>query len=122
MSTPAAVAVLVVSTALGALLDAARGGTLGLSLGFLAGCVLAALLVRRRGLLAVCVAPPLAFAGVLAAVTVATAPGALTARALALGTETVVLFPVLATGTGAAVVVAVVRAVGERPAGTRARR
>ena len=109
MGTPLALTLLVGMTVAGRALDAVRGGTTALALAFLAACLLAALLVRRDGLAATSVAPPLVLAAVVGVAELAGGAGSLQGRALSAATDVVVLFPVLATGTAAAVVVALVR-------------
>ena len=109
MGTALALALLVALTTAGRVVDGLRGGTTALALAFLAGCLLASLLVRREGLLGVCLAPPLVLAGVVAAAALGSGGSGVQDSALSAGTDLVVLFPVMATGTAAAVVVALVR-------------
>lgn len=115
MNGVAGVVLLVLATAGGTLVDATIGGTNGMTLAFLAGCVLAALLVHRTALLTVCVAPPLVFAGVLVTQALLNGTTGLRNIGVTVGTELIVQFPVLAAGAGAALVVALVRGLAERP-------
>lgn len=115
MSGAAGVVLLVLVVVGGSLADLVVGGATGMTLGFLAGCVVAALLTTREGLRAVAVAPPLVFLFVLVGQSLVDGTTDVKALAVAVGTELVVQFPVLAAGTGAAVLIAVVRAVAEPP-------
>ncbi|WP_139306769.1 DUF6542 domain-containing protein [Modestobacter sp. DSM 44400] len=100
------------------LLAAAADSYIGVGLGTItllalfASSVAAALLVRRRDLLSVVVAPPLVFVGV-ALVNIVLAPSA-TLSLTTLATLLIRGFPAMGLGVGAALVVAVGRLVARR--------
>lgn len=83
--------------------------------GYVLGCVGAVLMVRPRGLFVPAAAPPLIM---VLAVTIAamTAPGhgTLTALALAIGTQVLFVFPLMAVVTGVTLVVGAVRELARR--------
>lgn len=112
-----------VLTALGVLVDVARIGTIGLvfQVGYLSGCVLAVCWVRRRGLFAPMVQPPLLLAVTLPAVVLLVAappPGAAVAeRLLVVGAPLVNGFPTMALTTALTLAVGVARMVLQRPPG-----
>ena len=112
---PAAAVLLAGALALvGALLDLLTGPGLGLVFDvlFVLGCAAAAALVKRDGLRAVVVAPPLLFAVMALGsglVQTDSAPRTPMRQTLALFTELVVGAPTLVTGTVVAAVIALVR-------------
>jgi hypothetical protein len=112
---PAAAVLLAAGTALlGAAVDLLTGPGLGTTFAvlFVAGCVLAALLVRRDGLRTVVVAPPLLYAllALLSGVTQSDgSPRTPVRQTLALFTELIIGAPALITATLAVVVIAVAR-------------
>lgn len=97
----------------GALIDAHNGpASRGvLSVCFVAGCVLAALLVRGRDLRSVVVTPPLVFCALAVARGLVGKTSASSIRNLGLEVVTSLILgaPALFAGTGAALVVALVR-------------
>jgi hypothetical protein len=101
-------------TLAGAGIDSFVGIGLGLvTLGALVGStVLATLLVRRRDLISVVIAPPLVFVAV-AAVNIALAPSA-SFNAATIATLLVRGFPTMGLATGAAVVLGLIRLVARR--------
>jgi hypothetical protein len=115
-----AVGVAAVFTAIGAAVDLLRSSSLGtvFTVCFIAGCVLAVAWVRRRGLFAPMVQPPLLVAIAVPAVVLLAGtptPGAGVAeRLLVIGAPLVNAFPIMAWGTGATLVLGVVRLVVQR--------
>lgn len=91
---------------------------LGFTLGFLAGCVLAALLVHREDLLAAVVMPPLAYTAVAFLAGLLDPPGGtgsfVVRQGVAVLNEVVLDAPVLFGGTAAAVLLAGARWLGSR--------
>lgn len=98
---------------LGGALDEVTGRGFGriFSVFFVTGCVLAALLVRRKHLLAVVAAPPLLYAGLALAAGLARGLRSLRLQALELLTSLLVGAPTLVGATLLVLVVAVVRGV-----------
>jgi hypothetical protein len=115
-----AVGVAAVFTAIGAAVDLLRSSSLGtvFTVCFIAGCVLAVAWVRRRGLFAPMVQPPLLVAIAVPVVVLLAGtptPGAGVAeRLLVIGAPLVNAFPIMAWGTGATLVLGVVRLVVQR--------
>ena len=117
--TGAVVQVLLLGGA-GAAYDVVLGSglELGFAVGFIAGCALAARLVRREALMAVVVLPPLVYVVLAVAGNAADGAGAasgfLSDQALALRDAVVLGAPVLVGGTLAAAVLAGLRALAGR--------
>jgi hypothetical protein len=107
-------------TAVGVALDLLRTGTLGtvFTICYLAGCVLAAVWVRRSGLFWPMVTPPLLMAVTVAVVVLVagtTKPGAGVAqRLLVIGAPLVNGFPMMAWTTGLVLALGVVRLLTQR--------
>jgi hypothetical protein len=116
----AAIGVAALFTAIGATVDLLRIGSLGtvFTICFIAGCVLAVAWVRRSGLFGPMVQPPLLVAIAVPVVVLLAgtpAPGAGVAeRLLVIGAPLVNAFPIMAWGTGAVLVLGVVRLVVQR--------
>jgi hypothetical protein len=116
----AAIGVAAVLTAIGATVDLLRIGSLGtvFTVCFIAGCVLAVAWVRRSGLFGPMVQPPLLVAVAVPVVVLLAgtpAPGAGVAeRLLVIGAPLVNAFPIMAWGTGAVLVLGLVRVVVQR--------
>jgi hypothetical protein len=116
----AAIGVAAVLTAIGATVDLLRIGSLGtvFTVCFIAGCVLAVAWVRRSGLFGPMVQPPLLVAIAVPVVVLLAgtpAPGAGVAeRLLVIGAPLVNAFPIMAWGTGAVLVLGLVRLVVQR--------
>jgi hypothetical protein len=116
-----AVGVAALLTAIGAAVDLLRIGSPGtvFTICFIAGCVLAVAWVRRSGLFAPMVQPPLLVAVAVPVVVLlagSPSPGAGVAeRLLVIGAPLVNSFPIMAWGTGAALVLGIVRLVVQRP-------
>jgi len=117
----AAIGVAALFTAIGATVDLLRIGSLGtvFTICFIAGCVLAVAWVRRSGLFGPMVQPPLLVAIAVPVVVLLAgtpAPGAGVAeRLLVIGAPLVNAFPIMAWGTGAVLLLGVVRLVVQRP-------
>jgi len=117
----AAVGLAAVLTAAGVLVDLTRSGTLGIvfTVCFVVGCVLAVAWVRRSGLFAPMVQPPLLLAiavPVVALLAGTPKPGAGVAeRLLVIGAPLVNSFPTMAWVTGIVVAIGVFRLVVQRP-------
>jgi hypothetical protein len=115
-----AIGVAAVFTAIGAAVDLLRSSSLGtvFTVCFIAGCVLAVAWVRRRGLFAPMVQPPLLVAIAVPVVVLLAgtpAPGAGVAeRLLVIGAPLVNAFPIMAWGTGATLALGLVRLVVQR--------
>jgi hypothetical protein len=116
----AAIGIAAVLTAIGATVDLLRIGSLGtvFTVCFIAGCVLAVAWVRRSGLFGPMVQPPLLVAIAVPVVVLLAgtpAPGAGVAeRLLVIGAPLVNAFPIMAWGTGAVLVLGLVRLVVQR--------
>jgi hypothetical protein len=117
----AAVGVAALFTGIGAAVDLVRIGSLGtiFTICFVAGCVLAVAWVRRSGLFGPMVQPPLLVAVAVPVVVLLAGtptPGAGVAeRLLVIGAPLVNAFPIMAWGTGATLLLGVVRLVLQRP-------
>jgi hypothetical protein len=117
----AAVGLAAVLTGVGVLVDLTRAGTLGtvFTICYVVGCLLAVAWVRRNGLFAPMVQPPLLLAVAVPAVVLLAGtpkPGAGVAeRLLVIGAPLVNSFPTMAWTTGLAVALGVVRLVVQRP-------
>lgn len=112
-----AVVVALVLVGLGAAYDATLGGggRTGTALMLVGGCTLVAMLVRRPGLRAVVVLPPLAFVAVTVGAAVVQDGGVeLRSQALQLATALLVGAPELLLATAGAAIVAVTRLVAAR--------
>ena len=116
LSVTGAVVLVLLLGGAGAAYDIVLGSGLGLgfAVGFIAGCALAALLVRREALMAAVVLPPLVYVVLAVAGNAADGAGAasgfLSDQALALLDAVVLGAPVLVGGTLAAAVLAGLRA------------
>ncbi len=116
----AAVGVAAVLTAIGVLVDLLRAGTLGVvfTICYVVGCVLAVAWVRRSGLFAPMVQPPLLLAVAVPVVVLLAGspkPGAGVAeRLLVIGAPLVNSFPTMAWTTGIVVAIGVARLVVQR--------
>jgi hypothetical protein len=116
----AAIGVAALLTAVGVGVDIVRIGSLGtvFTVCFIAGCVLAVAWVRRSGLFGPMVQPPLLVAVAVPVVVLlagAPAPGAGVAeRLLVIGAPLVNAFPVMAWGTGAALLLGIFRLIVQR--------
>jgi Domain of unknown function (DUF6542) len=103
----------------GALFDALTSKTLGTAfeIGFVLGCLLAVLLVKRRSLFGPMVQPPLIMivvAGPVLALFAGGSSGGLAAKAIAIGPPLISNFPAMAIATVATVVVGVIRLILQR--------
>jgi uncharacterized protein DUF6542 len=117
----AAIGLAALLTAAGVAVDLLRIGNLGtvFTVCFIAGCVLAVAWVRRSGLFGPMVQPPLLVAVAVPVVVLLTGtptPGAGVAeRLLVIGAPLVNAFPIMAWGTGAVLLLGIVRLVVQRP-------
>lgn len=105
-------AVALVTSLIGGLVDVAGGGVIGtgFAVGFVAGCLLGAVLVRRRDLRVVVVMGPLVCAAALVVAEVlGGAAGSLFATVAQAGSALIQNFPTMFVGTGVAVVTALLR-------------
>lgn len=111
-------------TAAGVFVDVQRFNRLGIFFQacYFLGCLLAVVLVQRKGLFGPMVQPPLILAlavpSVVLAVGSVSIGGGSTAAALAVGTPLINGFPTMAVTTGAALAVGVMRLLTQRPPAT----
>jgi hypothetical protein len=111
-------------TAAGVFVDVQRLNRLGIVFQacYFVGCLLAVVLVQRKGLFGPMVQPPLILAlavpGVVIAAGSVSTDGGSTATALAVGTPLINGFPTMAVTTGAALAIGILRLLTQRPPAT----
>lgn len=118
-----AILLAIVCTAAGGIYDEVAHGTIGwgIRIGFLIGAVLAPLAVQRKGIFTAMVQPPLVYLGVTLLLVAMLGGGTFKIRLLGV----VDIFPTMAIGTGAAVLLGLIRVLAQplrqRPSGGQRR-